>query len=213
MDQAVEAVLREYEKRSEEENKFTSSMTDADWLKHRDKYLLSVGPATGQLMNLLAKQLKAKNILEIGTSYGYSTVWLAEAARANGGRLTTLDAVADKQAHARSQLQKARLAEFVDFRLGDALDSLAKIDGPLDFVLLDLWKDMYIPCFDLFYPKLSPGALVIADNMTYPETTQSHAVAYRKHVRIKRDLQSLLVPVGSGLELTRCIRGLETVLI
>src|SRR5262249_48114644 len=144
---------------------------------------------------------------------GYFTVWLAKTTRANGGRLTTLDAVAEKQAHARSQLQKAGLAEFVDFRLGDALDSLAKIGGPLDFLLLDLLKELYITCFHLFYPKLSSGALVIADNMTYPETTQSHAVAYRKHVRIKRDLQSLLIPVSSGLELTRCIRGLETVLI
>ena len=213
MEQAVEAVLREYEKRSEEENKVTSGLADADWLKHRDKFLLSVGPATGQLINLLAKQSKAKTILEIGTSYGYSTVWLAEAARANGGKLITLDAVAEKQAHARSQLQKAGLDRFVEFRLGDARDSIAKIETSLDFVLLDLWKDMYIPCFDLFYPKLSPGALVIADNMTYPESTQPHAVAYRKHVRIKRDLQSMLLPVGSGLELTRCIRGLETVLI
>lgn len=213
MDQAVETVLHDYEKRSEEENKLTNNLMDADWVKHRDKYLLAVGPATGQLMNLLARQSKAKTILEIGTSYGYSTVWLAEAARANRGKVITLDAVAEKQAYAKSQLQKAGLADFVEFRLGDARDSIAKIDVPLDFVLLDLWKDMYIPCFDLFYPKLTPGALVVADNMTYPENTQSHAVAYRKHVRIKRDLQSMLVPVGSGLELTRCIRGLETVLI
>jgi len=213
MDQAIESVLREYEKRSEEEDKRTRIMMDADWAKHRDEFLLSVGPATGQLINLLAKESKAKTILEIGTSYGYSTVWLAEAARTNGGKLITRDAIAEKQAHARSQLQKAGLSGVVDFRLGDARDSIAKIDGPLDFILLDLWKDLYIPCFDLFYPKLSPGALVIADNMTYPESTQSHAVAYRKHVRIKRDLQSVLIPVGSGLELTRCIRGLETVLV
>src|SRR4051812_24795836 len=144
MEQAVETILREYEKRSEEENKRTREFTDASWVKHRDEFLLSVGPATGQLMNLLAKQSKAKAILEIGTSYGYSTVWLAEAARNNGGRVITLDAIADKQSHARSQLQKAGLAEFVEFRSGDARDSLASLDGPFDFVLLDLWKDMYI---------------------------------------------------------------------
>jgi predicted O-methyltransferase YrrM len=65
----------------------------------------------------------------------------------------------------------------------------------------------------LFYPKLSPGALVIADNMTYPESATTHAMNYRKHVRIKRDMQSVLIPVGSGLELSRCTRGLETVLV
>src|SRR5215475_2889394 len=120
MDQAIETILREYEKRSAEENIETRVMTDADWLRDRDKFLLSVGPGTGQLLNLLARQSKAKVIVEIGTSYGYSTVWLAEAARANGGKVITLEAVAEKQAHAQSQLQKAGLADFVDFRLGDA---------------------------------------------------------------------------------------------
>jgi len=213
MDQAVENILREYEKRSQAENERTRNMEGADWIKYRDELLLSVGPATGQLMNLLARQCKAKTILEIGTSYGYSTVWLAEAARANGGKLITLDAIADKQTYARDQIQKAGLADYVDFRLGDARDSISKIEGAVDFVLLDLWKDLYIACFDLFYPLLSPGALVVADNMLYPEAVISQAVNYRKHVRIKRDMQSVLIPVGSGLELSRCTRGLETLLV
>jgi predicted O-methyltransferase YrrM len=213
MDQTVENILREYEKRSEEETKRTSNMDNSEFAKRRDEFLLSVGPATGQLLNLLATQAKAKTILEIGSSFGYSTVWLAAAARATGGRLITLEAIAEKQAYAQQQIQKAGLASYVDFRLGDARDSIAKIEGTVDFVLLDLWKDLYIPCFDLFYPKLSPGALVVADNMIYPEVSQPHATNYRKHVRIKRDIQSVLIPVGSGLELSRCIRGLETVLV
>lgn len=213
MDQTVESILREYEKRSDAETERNRDMDDKEFFKHRDEFLLSVGPATGQLINLLAKQSGAKTILEVGSSFGYSTVWLAEAARANGGKLITLEAIAEKQAYARSQIQKAGLAAFVDFRLGDARDSLAKLEGPVDFVLLDLWKDLYIACFDLFYPRLSPGALVVADNMLYPEAAQTHAMNYRKHVRIKRDIQSVLIPVGSGLELSRCTRGLETVLV
>ena len=213
MEQAVATVLREYEKRSEEENKITRDMSNDDWARNRDQFLLCVGPATGQLLSLLATQAKAKTILEIGTSYGYSTTWLAEAARANGGKVITLDAIAEKQTYARAQIQKAGLTNFVEFHLGDARDSLAKLQAPIDFVLLDLWKDLYIPCFDLFYPKLSPGALVVADNMLYPETTQQHAMEYRRHVRIKRDIQSILLPVGSGLEVSRCTRGLETVLV
>jgi len=213
MDHAVESVLREYEKRSDEESKLTSEMELDEFVRRRDEFLLSVGPATGKLLHLLATQSKAKTILEIGSSFGYSTVWLAEAARSNGGRLISLEAIAEKQAYARDQIQKAGLAAVVDFRLGDALDSLAKIDGAVDFVLLDLWKNLYIPCFDLFYPRLSSGALVVADNMIYPEAVQSQAMNYRKHVRIKRDMQSVLLTVGSGLELSRCIRGLETVLV
>jgi predicted O-methyltransferase YrrM len=213
MDQAVESILREYEKRSDAETERNRTMDDKEFFRHRDEFLLSVGPATGQLLNLLAKQSKAKTILEVGSSFGYSTVWLAEAARANGGKLITLEAMAEKQAYARDQIQKAGLSEFVDFRLGDARDSLSKIEISIDFVLLDLWKDLYIACFDLFYPRLSPGALVVADNMLYPESALTHAMNYRKHVRIKRDMQSVLVPVGSGLELSRCTRGLETVLV
>ena len=103
-----------------------------------------------------------------------------------------------------------RRASALSGRREHALDAL---ECPVDFVLLDLWKNLYIPCFDLFYPKLSPGALVVADNMIYPESSQHHAMDYRKHVRIKRDMQSVLIPVGSGLELSRCTRSLDTVLI
>lgn len=213
MDHAVENILREYEKRSDAETERNRNMDDREFFKHRDEFLLSVGPATGQLLNLLARQSGAKTILEVGSSFGYSTVWLAEAARANGGRLITLEAIAEKQEYARVQIQKAGLTGFVDFRLGDARDSLAKLEGTVDFVLLDLWKDLYIACFDLFYPRLGPGALVVADNMLYPESALTHAMNYRKHVRIKRDMQSVLLPVGSGLELSRCTRGLETILV
>lgn len=213
MDQAVENVLREYEKRSAEESAINGDMTSKEFFQNRDKYLLCVGPSTGQLLHLLATETGAKTIVEIGTSYGYSTTWLADAARTNGGRVITLDAIAEKHAYARTQIAKAGLEAYVEFRTGDALDALSKIDGPIDFILLDLWKDLYIPCFDLFYPKLAPGALVVADNMTYPETALPHAMAYRKHVRIKRDIQSVLLTVGSGLEVSRCTRGLETLLV
>jgi predicted O-methyltransferase YrrM len=213
MDQAVESILREYEKRSDAETERNRDMSPEEFARHRDEFLLSVGRASGQFLNLLATQSHAKTILEVGSSYGYSTVWLAEAARINGGKLITLEAIAEKQAYARAQIEKAGLSAFVDFRLGDARDSLSKLDVPIDFVLLDLWKDLYIPCFDLFYPRLSPGALVVADNMLYPESALTNAMNYRKHVRIKRDMQSVLVPVGSGLELSRCTRGLETALV
>jgi len=180
MDQTVENIIREYEKRSDAETARSREMDDKEFFRHRDEFLLSVGSATGQLLNLLARQSGAKTILEVGSSFGYSTVWLAEAARANGGRLITLEAIAEKQEYARTQIQKAGLADFVDFRHGDARDSIAKLEGTIDFVLLDLWKDLYIACFDLFYPLLSPGALVVADNMLYPESSKTHTCGLRE---------------------------------
>src|SRR5271154_4200904 len=195
MDRAIENVLRDYDQRAEAEMKRMRELPPAEMMKHIDEFLLPVGPATGQLMNILIKEAKAKSILEIGTSHGYSTVWLAEAARAGRRKAVTLDA--------------AGLAHVVEFKLGDARESIAALAGPFDFVLLDLWKDLYIPCFDLFYPKLGAGAIVVADNMIFPEFSRTDAETYRKHVRAKVDILSVLLAVGSGIELSRCTRGLE----
>lgn len=203
MDKKVQQVLGAFETRSNKEGERMRNMNESEMQQHLDEFLLSVGPATGQLLNLLAKEREAKTILEVGSSYGYSTVWLAEAARETDGKVISLEVHAGKQEHARASIQKAGLHGFVDFRLGDARDLLAKLKGKVDFVLLDLWKELYIPCFDLFYPRLSAGAFVVADNMTDPEFTRPAAEAYRKHIRKKSGIQSVLLPVGSGVELSR----------
>jgi predicted O-methyltransferase YrrM len=209
VDSAIEAVLRRYEERAAAETKRMQELPPAEFTKHIDEFLLAVGPATGQLMNLLIKEAKARTILELGTSHGYSTVWLAEAARATGGKVISMDVHPGKQEYARQALGSAGLAEFAEFKLGDARESIATLPGPIDFVLLDLWKDLYIPCFDLFYPKVGSGAMVVADNMIFPEFSRRDAEDYRRHVRAKSDLQSVLLPVGSGLEVSGCTRGLE----
>jgi predicted O-methyltransferase YrrM len=203
MDSAVEAVLREYEIRAERENRLIDGLTPEEFRSRRDEFLLSVGPETGRLANMLAKQAGARVLLEIGTSFGYSTLWLAEAARSTGGRLITLEIQEEKQEQARRALHQAGLLSHVDLRLGDAPTLLAALDTNVDFVLLDLWKDLYIPCFDRFYPRLNPGALIIADNMLYPETARAHAIAYRAHIRQKPVIESVLLPVGSGIEVSR----------
>jgi predicted O-methyltransferase YrrM len=203
MDPAILEVLAEYEKRGAEEFKLQSLGKMEEWLARRDEFLIAIGPATGQLLNILAKSIKAKTILELGTSFGYSTIWLAEAARSTGGRLITLDKAANKQNYARTMLMRAGLASHVEFRLGDALDTIDALKGPFDFVLVDVWKELYVDAFDLFYPKLSPGALIAADNMILPENYREDALRYRKHVRSKPQIDSVLIPVGSGVELSR----------
>jgi predicted O-methyltransferase YrrM len=203
MDEAINAVLAEYHKRAAEESRLRSQTTEEEWLERRDEFLISVGRDTGALLNILAKAVKARTILELGTSYGYSTVWLAEAARKTGGKVISLEIIATKQDYARNMLRKAGLGAHVDFRLGDARETIASLEGPFDFVLVDLWKDLYIPCFDLFYPKLSPGAFVAADNMLLPQSYRAGALLYRKHVRAKPGIDSVLLPVGSGVELSR----------
>jgi predicted O-methyltransferase YrrM len=167
----------------------------------RDQLLLAVGPDTGKLLDILVRSLAKPNILELGTSYGYSGIWLAAAARATGGRLTTLELADYKSKHAREMSAKAGLAEWVDFQVGDAVKLIAQLPLRLDFVLVDLWKDLYVPCLEAFYPKLNPGAIVVADNMRVPDPVA--AKRYQDAVRAKPGMTSVTLQVGSGIEISR----------
>ena len=200
MDDKATAVLELYHQRMRDEGERMRSgrLGDGDW---RDQVLLAVGPDSGRLINILARSLKAPNILELGTSYGYSGIWLADAARETGGRLTTMELQDYKSAHAKEMSAKAGLDGFVDFKVGDAVKLIGEIEGGIDFVLVDLWKDMYVPCLEAFYPKLRPGAIVVADNML--RGGGGEVKAYAKAVRAKPKIDSVLVPVGSGLEISR----------
>lgn len=201
LDPKVEEVLAAYDARSAAERGLHDAGWDAD--ERRDRLLLRVGPDTGRLINILIKGAGARRILEIGTSYGYSTVWLAEAARVTGGRVVTLDLARYKQDYARGMLERAGLADRIEWCTGDALELLGRLEGPFDFVLIDLWKDLYVPCFDLIAPKLAPRAIVVADNMLYPAMAQADAAAYRARVRREPGIESVLLEVGSGIYVSR----------
>lgn len=203
IDAAVLAVLADYEARAEREEALWDTLGPEEAERRIDEMLLPVGRATGTLLNLLAKEAGARRILEVGSSFGYSTVWLAEAARAVHGRVISLELKAEKTEYATAQLTRAGLADFVEFRLGDALETLAALAGPFDLVLIDLWKNLYVPVFELLYPRLAPGALVVADNMIEPASARAHAQAYRHAVHVARDMTSVLLPVGNGIELSR----------
>jgi len=203
IDPAVWRVIEEYEQRARHEDEVWNSLSEAEIGRRLDEFLLPVGRAAGTLINLIIREGGARRILEVGSSYGYSTAWLAEAARAVGGKVISLELRAAKTEYARAQLARAGLADYVEFRVGDALESLAQLPGPFDFVLIDLWKDLYVRVFDLLYPKLAQGAMLVADNMLQPENARVHARAYRERVRGARDMTSVLLAVGNGLELSR----------
>ncbi len=171
----------------------------------QDRSLRPVGPEVGRLVNILARSLERPVILELGTSYGYSGIWLAEAARASGGRLITMERDAYKADFARTMATEAGLAEVVDFRVGDAVAMIGDLQETVDFVLLDLWKDLYVPCLEAFFPKLAPGALVVADNMIWPET--EGARLYGQAIRTKPGVSTVRLPVGQGIDLSRLEPG------
>lgn len=204
LDPRVQSVLDEYHLRYEAElPRMRAAVKEGTVAQILDQVLLPVGPATGQLINILAKSLAAPHIVEIGTSFGYSGVWLAEAAQATGGRVTTIERSAEKSAYARAMLEKAGLARFVDFKVGDALEVLSQLPHGIDFVLVDLWKNLYLPCLEAFYPKLNPGAIIVSDNMIEPANEREAVLRYQAALRAKPKITSTMVPVGSGVEISR----------
>ncbi|MDR2215151.1 MAG: class I SAM-dependent methyltransferase [Nevskiaceae bacterium] len=168
---------------------------------HRDELLLSVGEDVAQLCVDLIVGRNAQIIVELGTSYGFSTLFLAEAARRTGGKVFTYEIHPDKQRYAQQHIEMAGLSAQVEWRLGDAVALLASQPGPIDFVLLDLWKDLYIPCLDAFYPQLATNGVIVADNMLYPEFSRAEGAAYRAAVRTRTDIEAVLLPIGQGIDL------------
>jgi len=200
-DPAVAEVFDAYQRRDEEERARSATLGGA-FFAHRDEFLLPIGPETGAFLHSLILARRPSRILELGTSYGYSTLILADAARQIGAKLVTVDLADFKQAEARAAIDRAGLAELVEFRLGDAVAVIQADPGPFEFVLLDIWKDLYVPCLEAFCPKLADEGIVAADNMIEPAAAREDARKYRAAVRALPDMQTALLPIGSGIELS-----------
>lgn len=201
MDDRVQAVLDIYHARIREERALPRETRPEVQHTERDQRLIAVGPETGRIINIIPRSLVAPVILEIGTSYGYSGIWLADAARASGGRLITMELDARKSAHAHEMSKRAGLAAHVEFMVGDAVTMIGELPGKIDFVLLDLWKDLYLPCLEAIYPKLNPGAVIVADNMIRPGGED--VARYGRAVRANPGMSRVLLPVGTGIEVSR----------
>ena len=131
----------------------------------KDTYI-PVNPEQGKLLYLTARALGARTIVEYGTSFGISTIYLAAAVRDNGGGVVIgTEIEPGKHAKALANVAEAGLTEFVDVRLGDAQETLQETPGPIDLVLMDGWKDLYLPLVKLLTPRLRPCAVVLGDNI------------------------------------------------
>lgn len=133
-------------------------------------FYLPVTPEAGRLLYALVRATRPQNVVEFGMSLGLSGIHLAAAVRDNGsGRVVTTELSAAKIVTAKQNFADAGVADAVTVLEGDALKTLETVDGPVDFVLLDGWKELYIPVLKLLEPRLNPGTLVVADNTSMPD--------------------------------------------
>jgi predicted O-methyltransferase YrrM len=166
---------------------------------HLKNAFLPVEPAAGRFLYVAARAIRARRIVEFGTSFGISTIYLAAAVRDNGGgEVIGTELEPSKRERALANLAAAGLSDVVDVRLGDATQTLARdVAEPVDLLFLDGWKDLYIEILELLKPRLRPGALVLADNVRTFKKTLAPFVA---RVSSGHGFASTTLPFLSGLE-------------
>ena len=162
----------------------------------RSQKMLNITPDTGEFLLLLVRALKAKRVLEIGTSNGYSTLWLAHAVQPLGGQVTTLELAPHKAEMARGNLQRAELLAVIDLRQVDAQDYIKQQPpASFEFIFLDANRQQYVTSWRDLQRILSPGGLVVVDNAV------SHAQEMESFVQLVQQTDGYitsLVPVGNG---------------
>jgi predicted O-methyltransferase YrrM len=193
LDDRVLAVLRRLEEETEHDDPAAST----------EERSLQIPPSSGALLFALASGRPGCEVLEIGGSRGYSTIWLGAAVRTHGGHVTSLEASPVKVEASARNIADAGLEEWIDVIPGDAFASLEALDGPYDLVFLDAWKDDYEALFGLARARMEAGAIVVADNVT------SHAslAAYSAARQSDPGLVSVTVPLDNGLEVTSVLTG------
>jgi len=169
--------------------RFMGTVTDAN----------PVPREAGAFIHALVLATGAKRAVEIGTSYGYSGLWITSALRENNGRLITIDHDPRKSEAARRAFESAGLLDRIKLRTGSAEDVLPTIEGPIDFVLNDADKENCKRYVDLIVDTLADRAIVLTDNtLTHPEQLAN----FLAWIRGRPDFCSAHVPVGNGMELS-----------
>lgn len=167
-------------------------------LEKTRKNFWNIAPESAELIHKFIVEKNYKNIFEIGTSNGYSTIWLSHAAKATGGHVTSFEFWQKRIDLAEANLEACGLKSYVDIICGSALDSLQKVDKsiPLDFVLIDANKKEYIKYFEQIHPMLKVGAMFVADNViSHKNSVQEFLDAAENHP----DYKTYYVDYDGGL--------------
>ena len=201
MDNSVLKILEELELQSHLEKTRQVSIEPQD-------RMLAITKETGELFNMILHIKKAKTVLEIGTSTGYSTIWCAEAIKNQSGKVITIEQNISKIKRAKDNFRKANLDNFITILEGTAMQILTELklrkehNRYFDFVLIDADKENIIEYFDLILPMVSIGGIIVTDNMMYPEKYQESMKKLSEHIKKHPNLKTITSPIGNGEEIT-----------
>lgn len=156
--------------------------------------LRQIPPETGKFIALLVASAPPGRIVEIGTSAGYSTLWLALTSRLIGRKVTTFEILQDKADLARETFDRAGVSDVVEFVQGNALDHLPGIRD-ISFCFLDAEKEVYLECYETVIPNLVSGGILVADNAINHEQTLRPML---DRALTDERVDALIVPIGKG---------------
>jgi predicted O-methyltransferase YrrM len=188
VEQELFDVLSELEMRAE-----TERMRGISGLSAMD----ALDPDAAKFVSLVAVSKHAKTIYEVGTGSGYSTLWLAYAAQATGGKVVTCEMDPAKAAGAQANVDRAGMAAYVEILTGDARELLRHRDEPVDLLFIDADYGQYETYFDVVYKQMSVGSTIIADDVVEAENDLADYITYAQN---HPNLESVTLPLGHGLE-------------
>ena len=201
MNNSISKILEELEKRSTLERSRSINVPQ----KER---MLAITKETGELLNMILRLKNVKNMLEIGTSVGYSTIWCAKAIIKKSGKIITIEQDPEKIRRANENFQKAKIEDIITIKEGIAIKILKELriqeknKGFFDFVLIDADKENIIEYFDLILPMVSLEGIIDTDNMLYPERYRQNMKKFSDYLKSKPDVITTTLPIGNGEEMT-----------
>ncbi len=201
MRENIKSVLRKLGKRSELEK------SEKIQVNH-DERMLTISNKTGEFYNILLKAMKAKKILEVGMSVGFSTLWFADAILANNGKILTIEENRDKITRAKKNFEEAGVSAQIEIQEGKALQILHKLATSeselkqFDFVFLDADKENNIEYFDLVLPLVRVGGIIATDNILYPEKFRPEMKKFTEYIKSKPNVQTMTLDLGNGEEIS-----------
>jgi predicted O-methyltransferase YrrM len=168
---------------SEEEKKILAILDDMH--ENQRRGMMNIPLDDGRLLRVLVETMGARNVVEIGTSNGYSAIWICLGLRTTGGTLTTYEITDWRAARARENFKRAGVEKIVTLVEGDAHEEVKKLKEPIDLLFLDADKEGYLDYLDKLLPLVRPGGLIVAHNMVRPEPDPSYIEAVTTNPKLE----------------------------